>query len=145
MLAQPISLRRAGARRGASDNAGFVMLEVLVGGLIFAIGVIGIVSLQASVAQSQSRGKFRGDATYLADELAGLMWADRPNVAKYLTAQCAGYARCNDWAAKVASELPSGTSNVTANAAGANMYDVSITWTTGSGNQSYATQVAVTP
>lgn len=123
---------------------GFVMMEVLVGALIFAIGVLGLVSLQANMSRSQTVGKFRGDAVYLADELVGMLWSDLPNRAQYTTANCATYARCNDWAGKVARALPGGASTVAVNT-GTGQVDVSISWTTAQGTQTYATSTAVVP
>jgi type IV pilus assembly protein PilV len=123
---------------------GFVMMEVLVGALIFAIGVLGLVALQANMSRSQTVGKFRGDAVYLADELVGMLWSDLPNRAQYATANCAAYARCNDWAGKVTRALPGGASTVAVNT-GTGQVDVSISWTTAQGTQTYATSTAVVP
>ena len=131
-------------RRSRRHAGGFVMLEALIGGLIFAIGVLGVVSLQAAMARAQTGGKFRGDAVYLADEMAGLLWSDRTNLNSYNAAQCSAYPRCSDWAAKVGSELPGGTPTVVV-APATGIATVSISWTTRSGTQTYATQIAVTP
>ena len=120
------------------------MLEALVGGLIFSIGVLGLISLQAKMTQTQTISKFRGDAIYLSDELFGLLWSDRAGMANYASANCALYARCADWTAKVARALPGGTTAVAVDP-GAGAVTVSITWTTRSGNQSYSTSTSVTP
>jgi type IV pilus assembly protein PilV len=138
MTHRPISPRRSARRRG------FVMLEALVGATVFAIGVLGVVALQASMTQAQSVGKLRGDAIYLADELVGLLWADLPSRASYTTANCSGYARCADWSAKLARTLPGGTSTVAVNTT-TGVVSVSISWTTRAGTQTYATSTAVTP
>jgi type IV pilus assembly protein PilV len=129
-------------RRGARRNAGFVMLEALVAGLIFAVGVLGVVGLQASMTQSQTTSQFRGEATHLAGELIGLLWADLPGLTNYNTAQCAAYARCNDWANKVARTLPGATTAVAVNA-GTGVVTISISWTTRSGVQTYSTNTSV--
>ena len=131
------------SRRGRRSAGGFVMLEALVGGLIFAIGVLGVVSLQASMTQAQTVGQFRGDATYLASELVGLLWADQPNLVRYDSAQCSGYPRCDDWAAKVGRTLPGGTTSVAVDA-GTGVVTISISWSTRSGVQTYRTSSAVT-
>ena len=130
-------------RRSRRDAAGFAMLEALVGGLIFAIGVLGVVGLQSSMTQTQTIGKFRGDATYLANELIGLMWVDsQPNRASYSSALCSGYTRCSDWAAKVGRQLPGSTTAVAVNGA-TGVVTISITWTTRSGVQTYTTSSAI--
>lgn len=94
---------------------GFALIEVLVGMLIFAFGVLGLMGLQASMTQATTSNKFRADASNIANELLGLMWSDAPaNLSKYTTAQCAGYGRCLDWSRKVSDSLPKGTATVTA-------------------------------
>jgi type IV pilus assembly protein PilV len=123
---------------------GFVMVEALVGATVFAAGVLGVVALQAAMTQAQTVGKLRGDAIYLADELIGLLWADIPNRASYASAACAGYARCNDWAGKLARTLPGGTSVVAVNAT-TGVVTITVTWTTRAGAQSHTTSTAVTP
>jgi type IV pilus assembly protein PilV len=136
--------KAACARRAVRGVQGFVMLEALVGGLIFAVGVLGVVALQASMTQAQTVGKSRGDATYLASELVGLLWSDLPNLASYNTAQCSSYARCSDWSDKVGRTLPGGTPTVAVNAT-TGVATISIAWATRSGTQTYATTTAVTP
>jgi type IV pilus assembly protein PilV len=121
-----------------------MLVEALVGATIFAVGVLGVVALQASMAQSQTVGKLRGDAIYLADELIGLMWVDMTNRSSYVSASCSGYARCADWSGKVARTLPGGASAVTVNTT-TGVVTVSISWSTRTGTQSYATSTAVMP
>lgn len=127
-----------------SPARGVVLIEALVAGLIFAVGVLGVVALQASMTQAQSVGKFRADAIYLADELVGQLWADLPNRASYASGTCSGYPRCSDWSAKVGRMLPGGTSTVAVNAA-TGVVTISIAWATRTGTQTYATATAVLP
>lgn len=137
------SLRRATPDCAARQRRrGYVLIEVLVAGLVFSIGVLGIVSLQAKMTQAQTVGKSRADATYLANELVGLVWADLPGRANYDSATCAGYARCSDWAAKVARVLPGGSAAVTVNAV-TGLVTIAISWSTQTGVQTYSTSTAV--
>ena len=140
----PSKSRMSHRRPDARSARGFVMLEALVGGLIFAVGVLGVVALQASMTQAQTVGKSRADAIYLADELVGLLWSDLPNLNSYNSAQCSGYARCSDWSDKVGRALPGGTPAVAVNAT-TGVATISIAWSTRSGTQTYATTTAVTP
>lgn len=139
---QPFSHRRP--RHAMPGARGFVMLEALIAAVVFAIGVLGLVSLQASMTQQQTLGKFRGDAIYLADELHGLMWSDLPRVTSYTTANCVGYPRCNDWLGKVGRTLPGATTSVQPNAAPGG-YDITISWVTQAATQNYATSTAIQP
>lgn len=61
------------ARGRWTVQRGFMLLEVLVAILIFAVGVLGLVSLQANAVQQSSLTKYRTDATMLANELVGQM------------------------------------------------------------------------
>ncbi|HWH82006.1 MAG TPA: pilus assembly protein PilV [Burkholderiaceae bacterium] len=116
---------------------------MLVSTLVFAVGVLGIVGLQAGMTRAQTQAKLRGDATYLAAELVGLMWADRPNLALYASAQCPTLARCQDWSQKVGRALPGASTAVTVNAT-SGVVTIAISWTTGQGTQTYRSATAVT-
>ncbi|MDT9002138.1 pilus assembly protein PilV [Paucibacter sp. APW11] len=102
------------SRRSRKSQQGIALLEALVGILIFAFGVLGLVGLQASMTRAQSSAKVRADAANLASELVGIMWSDAAaNLASYGGNACASYARCKDWQDKVVRELPGGSSRVT--------------------------------
>jgi type IV pilus assembly protein PilV len=106
-----------GARR--AHTAGFALIEVLVAVLLFAIGILGIVGLQASMVQAQTDSKVRAEAANLVDEVATLMWSDvnkgKPapatlaNIVQYKAGACAGNLTCNGWLTKVQATLPGGT------------------------------------
>jgi type IV pilus assembly protein PilV len=124
-------------------SRGVALVETLVAILIFSIGVLGLVGLQASMMRAQGAGKFRADAANLASEVIGLMWADTPNIANYATGQCAGYRPCNDWKNKAAQLLPQGAIAVTTDT-GTGDVTVTMTWTIpNEGTHSYATTTNV--
>lgn len=129
------------AAHGKRAVQGFMLIEALVALLIFAFGVLGLVGLQATMTKAQSTSKYRADASFLAQQVLGTMWSDSPNLANYATANCTGYARCNSWAAKVASTLPGGTAAVTVVATDVT---VAITWTQpNEGSHSYTTRTTI--
>jgi type IV pilus assembly protein PilV len=101
------SIRPLGFQRG-SRQRGISLIEVLVGLLLFSFGILGLVGLQASMTQGQTVSKTRTDASYLANELIGIMWSDITHIGSYTTAGCDSYARCADWKAKLAAQLPRG-------------------------------------
>jgi type IV pilus assembly protein PilV len=116
-----------------------MLLEVLVAMLIFAIGVLGVVGLQAAMTKAQTGSKFRADASFLAQRVLANMWSDRSDLANYRAANCGTYTRCSEWAGEVARALPNGaaTIGVTALADGTDPtgrviaadVTVTITWT----------------
>jgi type IV pilus assembly protein PilV len=122
---------------------GSALIEALVAMVIFATGVLGLVGLQAKMTRAQTGAKMRADAAYLASELTGLMWADLTNITQYSSANCASYARCSVWAAKVASQLPSGTATVTVDSTTGDVA-ITISWSApGSDSHVYATATTI--
>jgi type IV pilus assembly protein PilV len=51
-----------------------MLLEALIAILIFSVGILGIVGMQASTIKASRDAKFRADAGLLANELIGQMW-----------------------------------------------------------------------
>jgi len=63
---------------------GVALLESLIALLIFSLGVLAIVSLQATSARASAEAAIRADAALLANQVIGLMWADdRAQLANY--------------------------------------------------------------
>lgn len=62
-------------RRCAAPAAqsGFLLIEVLVAILIFAVGVLALVGLQTTALQDSGAAKHRADATLLANDLLARM------------------------------------------------------------------------
>ena len=86
----------------ASRQQGVVLLESLIAILIFSLGVLGIVGLQAAMIKSTSDAKYRADASYIAQQRLGRMWIDPDNVLSYL-----------ETATDISTLLPGGTRTVT--------------------------------
>lgn len=59
-----------------SVQHGSVLIEAMVAILLFSIGVLAIAGLQASMLQNTSDSKLRSEASYLAQQMIGQMWAD---------------------------------------------------------------------
>jgi type IV pilus assembly protein PilV len=69
-----------------SAQHGVVLLEGLISIAIFSLGVLALVGLQANMLQNTSSSKYRADASYLAQQKLGMMWADPANAATYAVA-----------------------------------------------------------
>lgn len=69
-----------------STQQGVVLVEAMIAILIFSMGVLAIVGLQAAMIKNTSDSKFRADASYIAQQRIGLMWADPDpaNIVNYL-------------------------------------------------------------
>ena len=96
---------------------GVVRLEALIAILIFSLGVLGIIGLQATMIKSTSEAKYRSEASYLAQQRIGEMWATPTNLAAFIE---------NDVDISATSLLPGAKRTVTQTATGA--YIVTITW-----------------
>ncbi len=58
-----------------AQNGAF-LLEALIGILIFSLGILGIVGLQARAIRFTNDAEFRAEAMYLANSLISQMWTD---------------------------------------------------------------------
>jgi Tfp pilus assembly protein PilV len=58
------------------QQTGAYLLEALIGILIFALGVLGIVGLQAASLRTTTDSAMRAEAVFAANQLLGQMWTD---------------------------------------------------------------------
>lgn len=124
----------------SSMQHGSMLLEGLIAVLIFSMGILALVGLQATAIKNSADAKYRTDASYLANQIIGQMWADRPNLATYAhyagnggVCQPTGTASTNanvvSWLANVTSALPGATANTQQIVVGANnLVTVTVCW-----------------
>jgi type IV pilus assembly protein PilV len=111
-------------------QSGVALLEALVGILIFSIGILALMGLQAQSIRNTVEAKYRNEAAYLANQIIGQMWVDRSNLAAYDTG---GGANPNmvAWETQVANTLPrvvvGGAKSPTITVAG-NQVTVTVFW-----------------
>lgn len=105
-----------------SLQEGVMLLEALVAILIFSVGVIAVMGMQAVSIEQVSQTKYRLDASYLANQITAKMWTDVPNLATYATPGSAGRVA---WDTTVANTLPSGTATIVVNNS---LVTVTINW-----------------
>lgn len=60
---------------------GVVLLEALIAILIFSLGILGLVGLQAVMIKSSTDARFRSEASVIAQQRIGQIWANPSNVA----------------------------------------------------------------
>lgn len=122
---------------------GSTLLEPLIAILIFSVGILALVALQAVSIKNSIDAKYRADAAYLANQIIAQMWLDRPNIDNYAHYQtgsvCAftGSASSNtnvtSWIAQVTNLLPGTASSktqiqVTTPIAGTKQVKVTVCW-----------------
>ncbi|MCM8611500.1 type IV pilus modification protein PilV [Accumulibacter sp.] len=85
----------------AAGQSGVMLLEALIAILIFSLGILSLVALQATAVQLTSDAKYRTDATLLANRLIGQMWTSSGNLTALKTAFQTGGTAYNAWLADV--------------------------------------------
>jgi type IV pilus assembly protein PilV len=98
-----------------SAQQGVILIEVMVAILIFSIGVLALVGLQATMIKNTAEAKYRSEASYIAQSRIGQMWADAANAATYVEA-----------GTDISTLLPGGTRSVTQVVPG--QYKVDVNW-----------------
>lgn len=103
-------------------QAGSALLEALFALLIFSIGILALVALQAVSIKSSIDAKYRSDASYLANQIIAQMWVDRSNIDNYahwqmgpvcaFTGSASADTHVTGWVTQVNSLLPGAASAV---------------------------------
>jgi type IV pilus assembly protein PilV len=66
-------------------QCGSVLLEAFIGMLLFSMGILALMGLQATATRNSTEARYRVEAAYLANQIIGQMWADnRANLPTYV-------------------------------------------------------------
>lgn len=97
----------------ARKQSGSMLLEGLIAILIFSMGILAIVGLQAAAIKSSNDAMFRTSASLLANELIGKMWVSDRTTANTLQTNFSSPsgAAYTAWLANVQATLPGVTAN----------------------------------
>jgi len=91
----------------AAHQTGVMLLEALIALLIFSLGILAIVGMQATAIQDMGEAKYRSDAAFLANQILADMWANSAQLATYAWAGGgAAPAQLQSWVATVQNRLP---------------------------------------
>jgi len=84
-----------------------MLLEALIAILIFSMGILALMGMQATAIKTVSESKYRSDASFLANRILGQIWADRVNLASYACNPCTttgtGNVDTRAWATEIQS------------------------------------------
>jgi len=138
MKPQYLARRRPGQARA---EAGFALIEVLVSLLLFSLGVLGMVAMQAKASNYSVDAEDRSRASRMANELVASMWAEQKTAPSTLT----------QWTSRVADPTVSGLPNGVGTAGTDNttgVTTVTITWkapskTSSDNTSTYFTQLVL--
>jgi type IV pilus assembly protein PilV len=87
-------------------HSGYMLLEVMISILIFAIGIIGTITMQATSIRHNSESNYRIEACFLVDALIGRMWSDDRAPAALAANYATGGPAYNAWLVDVQTRLP---------------------------------------
>jgi type IV pilus assembly protein PilV len=100
------TMTRRSVRKGQS---GVMLLEALIGILIFSLGILAMVGLQAMGIKLATDSRDRAEAATLASQLVGDMWLNRTTLANYQyngTGTAPTALTASGWLAQVNATLP---------------------------------------
>jgi type IV pilus assembly protein PilV len=109
------SRRPSASPQGQTGQQGVVLLESLIAILIFSLGILALVGLQAAMITNTSDARYRAEANYIAQQRLGEMWADPNNLGAHLENNT-----------DISALLPNGTRTVTQ--PGVGQVRVVVTW-----------------
>lgn len=152
-------------KRSRKAQIGAMLIEALVAAIIFAIGILALIKLQAEGIRQTTESKGRSDASYLADKVLGdLAGEDLQTGAQSASTAVTSFngaytattspATANavvaaSWQAMLARTLPQGTLNVAVESSAdplnasnqVRAATITVTWTIAGGTQRSFSQV----
>ena len=92
---------------------GATLLEAMVGILIFSLGILALVGMQALAIKQVNDAKYRADASFFANQIIGEMWVNRTNLGNYAYAGGGGPPPAlANWVTSIQNGLPGVTGAV---------------------------------
>ncbi len=101
--------------RNKNSQSGVVLLESLIAVLLFSLGILALVGLQATMVKNTSEAKYRAEASFIAQQKLGDIWVSGTALADH---QVDGE--------DISSILPAGTRSVDISAD--RIVTVSVSW-----------------
>ncbi len=99
-------------RANPAKQSGVMLLEALIALLIFSVGILAIVGMQATAFQDMGEAKYRSDAAFLANQVVADMWSNAQNLDDYVyDGAGAPPAAIANWVATVEARLPGAAAN----------------------------------
>ena len=100
----------------ASRQVGFAVLEALIAILLFSLGILALMALQAQMNKHVTQARLRSEASFLASQLIAQMWLDQEHLASYAidgnACKASGFSPCARWRLAVEQGLPKGQAEV---------------------------------
>ena len=105
-------LQRIHSGLSGKDQSGVMLLEALIGLLIFSLGILALVAMQTTAIRATTDARDRTEASNLATQVVGEMWLDRANLANYAYDGSGNPpAALDPWVTQVENSLPGVAAN----------------------------------
>ncbi len=87
-------------------QAGVVLIEALLGILIFSIGILALIGMQSVAVKNTTDARYRTEAAYLANGILSQIRLDMANVNLYPDSNVGNYPPRTTWRNQVEALLP---------------------------------------
>lgn len=98
--------RSSGSGLASRRQRGNFLLEALIGVLIVAFGLLGLIGLQAKTMQNATDAQFRSEAIFLASSFIAQMWVSDPTLLQANFSSAAAGPNYTEFKNYVAARLP---------------------------------------
>lgn len=92
-------------------QSGMMLLEALLAILVFSLGILALVGLQATAIKQSTDARYRSEAALLSNDIISQMWITDRSTATLQANFNTGGATYNTWLPKVSATLPGATAN----------------------------------
>jgi type IV pilus assembly protein PilV len=92
--------------RFAAKQGGVVLIEALLGILIFSIGILALIGMQSVAVKNTTDARYRAEAAYLANNILSQIRLDLANIPLYDDGNVGTYAPRTAWRNQVEALLP---------------------------------------
>lgn len=92
--------------RISKPQHGVMLIEALIGILIFSIGILALIGMQATAIKNTTDARYRSEAAFLANQVIGQIWVDLPSILLYDHDDGGNYGPRNAWRTTVQTALP---------------------------------------
>ena len=93
-------------RTAPKSQHGVMLIEAMIGILIFSIGILALIGMQAAAVKNTSDAKYRSEAAFLANGIAAQIRLDIGNVDLYDDSNGPAYVPRTNWRSQVEAALP---------------------------------------
>jgi type IV pilus assembly protein PilV len=105
-------MNRTSKRIYRNAQSGVMLLEALIGILIFSLGILAMVGLQSMSIRLATDSRDRAEASNLAGQLVGQMWLNRAALATYqYSGSGTAPSTLTSWISQVNASLPNAAAN----------------------------------